>query len=124
MPASETVDFEPEFAELVRELRSVPSEAPAELREHVRGLGEPEPRRTVRVPRVSRRMVLVVVPACVLAIVAAAVVRGLVDSSTGGHHETLVAHTAHGKPNAKQRAGGRGEPGKNVFSATTRTSLG
>src|ERR671935_265765 len=32
MPASETVDFEREFAELVRELRAVPSEAAHELR--------------------------------------------------------------------------------------------
>src|SRR5438105_11464039 len=81
MPASDTVDFEREFAELVRELRSVPSEAPAELRERVRALGEPEPRRTFRLPRVSRRMVLVIVPACVVAVVGAAVVHGIVTSS-------------------------------------------
>src|SRR6266702_2257665 len=94
MPASETVDFERDFAGLVRELRSVPAEAPAELRERVRALGEPEPRRAFRWPRLSRRVVLVLVPACIVAVVAAAIVRGLVVSSEGQHRETLVQRSA------------------------------
>ena len=48
MPASETVDFEHEFKELVRELRALPTDAPATVRERVRALGEPEPRRVFR----------------------------------------------------------------------------
>jgi hypothetical protein len=41
MPASETVDFDREFEELVRELRALPAEAPVSVRERVRALGEP-----------------------------------------------------------------------------------
>src|ERR671934_2201410 len=67
MPASETVDFEREFAELVRELRAIQSEAPPELRERVRALGEPEARPR---PGVSRRWLLVLAPACVVALAA------------------------------------------------------
>ena len=83
MPASETVDFEREFAELVRELRALPApRASHELRERVRALGEPEPRRRFAFPRPSRRMLFVAAPACVLAVVAAAVVHGLVSSGS------------------------------------------
>ena len=81
MPASETVDFEREFAELVRELRAVPSEAPQELRERVRALGEPQPARVMRLPRVTRRVVLVLASGCLVAVAGAAVAYGLVASS-------------------------------------------
>ena len=90
MPASETVDFEREFADLVRELRAIPSEAPPELRERVRALGEPQPKRTFRLPRSSRRAVLVLASACVLAVAGAAVVYGLVASS-GEQRQSLEA---------------------------------
>src|SRR5439155_14166714 len=81
MPASETVDFEREFKELVRELRALPSEAPAEVRERVRELGEPKPRRVL--PQLTwRRAVVVLVPACLVAVVAAAAVHGVVSSSS------------------------------------------
>lgn len=96
MPATETIDFEREFAELVRELRALPSEAPPQLRERVRALGEPEPRRAFRFPRVSRRAVLVLAPACVLAVVAAAVVRGVTTS--------LGSKPVHGAAQAHQVA--------------------
>src|SRR5262249_7559604 len=80
MPASETVDFEHEFEELVRELRALPSGAPASVRERVRALGEPEPRRVF--PQLTwRRAALVLVPACLVAVVAAAAVHGLLSSS-------------------------------------------
>src|SRR5947208_615759 len=84
MPASETVDFEREFGELVRELRALPTpSAPQNVRERVRALGEPaERRRRLALRRPSRRIVLVLVPVCVLAVVAAAVVHGLVSSSS------------------------------------------
>jgi hypothetical protein len=41
MPATETADFEREFEGLVRDLRALPTAAPAELRERVRSLGGP-----------------------------------------------------------------------------------
>jgi Domain of unknown function (DUF4349) len=91
MPASETVDFEREFAELVRELRAVPSEAPPELRERVRALGEPAPRRAFTRPRLSRRAVLMLAPACAVALATAAVVYGLVSSSSPSTHQEAAA---------------------------------
>src|ERR671934_1629798 len=95
MPASETVDFEREFAELVRELRAVPSEAPRELRERVRARGEPAPRRTFR-PRMSRRMLLALAPACVVAIAAgAALYTTFASSST--HRASLGSLRANPK---------------------------
>ena len=80
MPASETVDFEREFEELVRELRGLPSDAPAAARERVRALGEPAPRRIFPQPT-RRRAVVVLVPACVAAVVGAAAIHGIVSSS-------------------------------------------
>src|SRR5947208_4824226 len=94
MPASETVDFEREFAELVRELRAVPSDSPPELRERVRALGEPAPRRAFRLPRLSRRVVLVLAPVCVVAVATAAVVYGLVSSSEPSTHQEAAATVA------------------------------
>src|SRR5436305_643674 len=45
MPATETIDFEREFADVVRELRALPAAAPTGVRERVRALGEPGARR-------------------------------------------------------------------------------
>src|SRR6266496_400309 len=84
MPASEAVDFEREFGELVRELRALPPmTAPQDLRGRVRALGEPEERRRLAPRRPSRRVLLVLVPACLLAIIAAALVHGLISSGPG-----------------------------------------
>jgi len=113
MPPTETVDFEREFAELIRQLRAVPSEASATLHEHVRALGEPDPGRAFRLPRVSRRMVLALAPVCGLAVVAAAVVSGVVVSSQPRHSESLAAHSGAG--NVEQHAVTRKQPGKGVF---------
>ncbi|TML15109.1 MAG: DUF4349 domain-containing protein, partial [Actinobacteria bacterium] len=92
MPATETADFEREFEEIVRDLRALPTTAPASVREQVRALGEPGQRPTtwdrVRTIRL-RRSLLVLAPACVLGLVIAAVVHGVVSS--GGHRETLTA---------------------------------
>jgi|SRR5262245_4789312 len=68
-----------EYAELTRELRALPTAAPESLRERVRGLGEPAPRRDL--PHIPwRRSLLVVAPACVLALLSAAVVHGVLTS--------------------------------------------
>jgi Domain of unknown function (DUF4349) len=89
MPATET-DFEREFEELVRDLRALPSAPPPQLRERVRALGEPgrAPTAWDRLRSVSlRRSLLVLAPACVLGLVVAAVIHGVVSS---GHRETLT----------------------------------
>jgi Domain of unknown function (DUF4349) len=80
MHASETLDFEREFRELVRELRALPAAAPQHVRERVGALGEPAAARR-RWPVVPwRRALLVLAPVCMLALVAAAVVHGLLSS--------------------------------------------
>jgi Domain of unknown function (DUF4349) len=92
MPATETADFEREFEELVRDLRALPTAAPVELREQVRGLGEPghAPTAWDRLRSVSlRRSLLVLAPACVLGVVVAAVIHGILSSGT--HRETLTS---------------------------------
>jgi hypothetical protein len=89
MPATDTIDFEHEFGELVRELRALPTAAPVHVRERVRALGEPALSRRRRLPGLpSRRVLLVLAPACVLALVAAAVVHGVLNS--GADHPTAV----------------------------------
>src|SRR5438132_683844 len=82
MPASDTVDFERECEELVRELRALPSEASPEVRERVRALGEPAPRRIVFPQLTWRRVTVVLVPACAVALVAAAAIHGLLSSTS------------------------------------------
>jgi Domain of unknown function (DUF4349) len=92
MPATDTSDFEREFEELVRDLRALPTATPRHVRERVRALGEPDrsPRLGQRLPRVPwRRSLLVLAPACVLALVAAAVVHGVLSS--GPSRETFNA---------------------------------
>src|SRR5436309_8503156 len=100
MLASETVDFEREFEELVRELRALPTDAPATVRERVRALGEPEPRRVFR-QLTWRRAVVVLVPACVVAVVAAAAISGIVSSSNRTKH--VAAEAVKQQPNANPR---------------------
>jgi hypothetical protein len=83
MPATDTIDFEREFEELVRELRALPTAAPDAVRQDVRALGEPVPSaswsdRLVTFP--WRRSLLVLAPACVLVLVTAAVVHGVLNS--------------------------------------------
>lgn len=79
MRATDTIDFEREFEQLVRELRALPADAPDGVRERVRALGEPAPKRSV--PTLPwRRSLLVLAPVCALALVAAAVVHGVLNS--------------------------------------------
>ena len=104
MPASETVDFEREFEELVRELRELPSEAPPAVRERVRALGEPAPRRIVFPQLTWRRATVVLVPACAVALVAAAAVHGLL-SSTSSSKEAVKQAPNQTRPQLDTGAG-------------------
>jgi len=101
MPATDTIDFEREFEELVRDLQALPTAAPEHVRERVRALGEPAERPRLRdrllvVP--WRRSLLVLAPACVLGLVAAAVVHGVLNSGV----KKDVAVTAKGNPREGQ----------------------
>jgi len=129
MPASETVDFEREFEELVRELRALPAVAPATVRERVRALGEPAPRRVL--PQLTwRRAVVVLVPACLVAVVAAAAIRGIVSSSqttSRSAERGAITQPQAAQPHrriGKGQAGGggtvlSGKSGTPVFGAVT-----
>ena len=80
MRATDTIDFEREFEELVRELRALPTAASQDARSRVRALGEPAPRR--RLPTLPwRRSLLVLAPVCALGLVLAAVVHGVLNSA-------------------------------------------
>jgi hypothetical protein len=82
MPATD-VDFEREFEELVCDLRALPTAAPGGVRERVRALGEPTRPRTLHdlVLMLSwRRSLLVLAPVCVLGLVSAAVIHGVLNS--------------------------------------------
>ena len=82
MPATD-VDFEREFEELVRDLRALPTAAPGGVREQVRALGEPARPRTLHDLLLTlslQRSLLVLAPVCVLALVSAAVIHGVVNS--------------------------------------------
>lgn len=98
MPATETdFDFEREFEELVRDLRALPTAAPPQLRGRVRALGEPGQKASAwdRLRTLSlRRSLLVLAPVCVLGLVLAAVVHGVVSSSGG--RETLTGVQGEG----------------------------
>jgi hypothetical protein len=117
MPPSDTADFEREFEELVRELRAVPSEAPPAVRERVRGLGEPKARRVF--PQLTwRRAVVVLVPACVAAVVAAAAIHGIVSSSGDTGSPVAAVGRTELQPTGKGGAGSHGA----TLSAGSRTT--
>lgn len=129
MPASETVDFEREFGELVRELRALPTDTPATVRERVRALGEPEPRRVL--PQMTwRRAVVVLVPACLVAVVAAAAIRGVVSSSGTSNESAASVTTRTLRGELAHPASGSGgtaltdKRGRPVFSAKTPLDAG
>jgi hypothetical protein len=91
MPATD-VDFEREFEELVRDLRALPTAAPQQVREQVRALGEPARPRTLHdlLLLISwRRSLLVLAPVCVLGLVSAAVIHGVIHS--GGNSKQTAA---------------------------------
>src|SRR6476646_5171788 len=107
MPATD-VDFEREFEELVRDLQALPTAAPSGVRERVRALGEPARTRTVHdllLTMSSRRSLLVLAPVCVLALVSAAVIHGVLNS--GSPQPVAVQHEA-AKLDARGGAGSSG----------------
>ena len=84
MPATD-IDFEREFEELVRDLRALPTAAPRHVREQVRALGEPPRPRTLHDLLLVfswRRSLLVLAPVCLLGLVSAAVIHGVVNSGS------------------------------------------
>src|SRR5712691_6295341 len=121
MPASETVDFEREFEDLVRELRALPSEAPPAVRERVRALGEPAPRRIVFPQLTWRRATVVLVPACAVALVAAAAIHGIVSSS-GKTNNPLAADVVRQNPNG-HKAAGKGSGGATLSAGSRKTPV-
>ena len=81
---------------ILRDLRALQLDAPPALRERVRALGEPQPRRML--PLIPwRRATLVLVPACALALVSAAVVHGVLES---GHQQPTALERGRLNPNA------------------------
>jgi hypothetical protein len=94
MTATDTLDFEREFEQLVRELRTLPADTPAGLRERVHALGEPAAKRSL--PTLHwRRSLLVLAPVCALGLVVAAVVHGVVNSSPERQSVSLSGHAVH-----------------------------
>src|ERR687888_1009453 len=125
MPATDTIDFEHEFEELVAQLRALPTAAPDHLRERVRALGEPAtPRRLPVIP--WRRGLLVLAPACVLALVAAAVIHGVLSSSPK-REVTLAPQRERAATTGAGGAGGapsdQSAAGKSVYGPVTGTKL-
>jgi hypothetical protein len=120
MPATDTIDFEREFEELVRELRALPTAAPEPVRENLRALGEPAPPTTLwsRVPRLRwRRSLLVLAPVCVLGLVTAAVIHGVLNS--GPTREASL-----NKIEAGERATGQSGAEDQVFSTAQPSPFG
>jgi len=102
-----------EHAELIRELRALPSAAPERLRERVRALGEPAPRRAL--PSVPwRRSLLVLTPVCLVAVLGAAVVHGLLNSGAPKPQRLSVAALDHGSSVQWGASGGVAAP--NAFA--------
>ena len=125
MPATD-IDFEREFEELVRDLRELPTAAPQRVREHVRALGEPARPRTLTDLLLVfswRRSLLVLAPACVLALVSAAVIHGIIHSGGGSSKPTAVAAKSRDAQVQHGAVGGAGTTTTPVFGAATGTPL-
>ncbi len=117
MPATD-VDFEREFEELVRDLRALPTAAPAGVREQVRALGEPARPRTLHDLLLMlswRRSLLVLAPVCALALVSAAVIHGVLNS--GSPQPVAVQHEA-AKLDTRSSSAGSSQDGQ-PFGAVT-----
>jgi hypothetical protein len=94
MRATDTIDFERDFEDLVRELRALPTAAPEDVRRRARALGEPAPRR--HLPTVPwRRSLLVLAPVCALGLVLAAVVHGVLNSAP--KQQSVSGGVVHGE---------------------------
>ena len=118
MPATD-VDFEREFEELVRDLRALPTAAPGGVRERVRALGEPTRPRTLHDLLLTfswRRSLLVLAPVCVLGLVSAAVIHGVVHSGGTAKQTAAVLKLAQGQHGALNGSGTTTTP---AFGAVT-----
>src|SRR6478672_2637216 len=118
MPATD-LDFEREFEELVRDLRALPTAAPQQVREHVRALGEPPQPRTLHDLLLFlswRRSLLVLAPVCVLALVSAAVIHGVLNS---GSHPSAAAQKLETGGAHRAASDGSGTATTPVFGAAT-----
>ncbi len=124
MPATD-IDFEREFEELVRDLRALPTAAPDGVRERVRALGEPARPRTLHdllLVYSWRRSLLVLAPVCVLGLVSAAVIHGVVHSGSNTKQTAATAHKLDAQ--VQQGASGGGETTTTpAFGAVTGTPL-
>ena len=116
MPATD-IQFEREFEELVRDLRALPTAGPPELRDRVRALGEPTEPRTVRDLLLAipwRRSLLVLAPVCVLGLVSAAVIHGVLHSGKTNQVASVTSARAALDSGVNGTAGsglrGRGRP--------------
>ncbi len=119
MPATD-VDFEREFEELVRDLRALPTAAPGGARERVRALGEPTRPRTLHDLLLMfswRRSLLVLAPVCVLGLVSAAVIHGVVHSG-GNSKQTAAVLNFHARVQRGAPKGG-GTTTTPAFGAVT-----
>jgi uncharacterized protein DUF4349 len=119
MPATD-VDFEREFEELVRDLRALPTAASSEVRERVRAFGEPPRTRTLQDLLLVfgwRRSLLVLAPVCVLGLVSAAVIHGVLNS--GGDSKPTAATGQSGQKAQKLDQDGVLESKPHFGAATT-----
>ena len=124
MPATD-VDFEREFEELVRDLRALPTAAPTSVRERVRALGEPARPRTLHdlfLTFSSRRSLLVLAPVCVLALLSAAVIHGVVNSG-GDSRQAAVAVNKLDAEGQRDASGSGGTVTTPPFGAVTGAPL-
>ena len=93
---------DPRYEALANELRAAKPKAPAELRERVAAL-EPATRERWVFPRVSaRRVSLVLVPACLVGAVGAAVIHGVVNSGGPRTHHAVSLSTVKMRPPGAQ----------------------
>ena len=91
MPSPELIDFDRRFEQIVRELRATAPSAPASVRTRVRELAAaPVPEPPLRRRFGGRRVALVLVPVCLLGVVAGALVAGRGGGSGGGSRSAAV----------------------------------
>jgi hypothetical protein len=91
MPSPELIDFDRRFEQIVRELRATAPPAPASVRARLRELASaaPPPERPLLRRFGSRRLALVLVPVCLLGLVAGALVAG--RGGRGGNPSAVPA---------------------------------
>jgi hypothetical protein len=104
-------DFEREFGELVRDLRALPTAAPRHVREQVRALGEPPRPQTLHDLLLMfswRRGLFVLAPVCMLALVSAAVIHGVLNSGGSSQRNAAVTQQLdmQAQPGAATGGGG------------------